>query len=120
MHIWGKPGVDWEGIDAAAEFIARWLLRAGVNVSQWKEKFGTVRVYCYFGLGYTDRVPDRIIDIVNKLIIPMQSAWYRQVYRQAIARWPHLSREIVCCADYPELLEGLYEPKSDPPESRGQ
>ena len=32
---------------------------------------------------------------------------YRRAYKLALQRWPHLRQEILCCADYSELLEGL-------------
>lgn len=50
MHTWGDEGVDWDGINDAAEFIGTELKRrARIGVTQYKEKFGTVRVYCSLG-----------------------------------------------------------------------
>ena len=51
MHQWGDEGVDWAGIDAAAAYIGLGLRKWGrVSVSQFKEKYGTVRVYCSLGV----------------------------------------------------------------------
>ena len=51
MHVWGDKDVDWQGIDDAASYIGDGLRFWGrVSVSQYKEKYGTVRVYCSLGL----------------------------------------------------------------------
>jgi hypothetical protein len=50
MHNWGDEKVDWEGIEDSAEFIGLNLRKWGrIGVRQYKEKFGTVRVYCHLG-----------------------------------------------------------------------
>jgi len=140
MHHWGDQSVDWNGISTAAEFIALRLGWARIGVLDAKEKWGTVRVYCTFGwsslhsifypryhyiqwknpilkwLEYNAQVM-WTVQKLGRILVPLQRAWYRQVYKQAISRWPHLAEEITCCADYRELLEGLYEP--NPPEPRG-
>jgi len=127
-HRWGDEDVDWEGIDRAAAFIGQNLRKWGrVNVSQYKEKWGTVRVYCYLGLsswhqlthpGYAFnqwplwlwRLSFRfhwILIPVNKIILPYHKWLYRFLYKKAIERYPHLRDEILDCADWDELLEGL-------------
>ena len=128
MHSWGDKHVDWQGIDDAAYFIGHSLKTyARLSVSQWKEKFGTVRVYCYFGW-YTLHYavwPGRIyrpkwwpmgFDIwlsqtwawkwLNYWVIGFHQWAYVLAYRVAVARWPHLYKEIVSAADYGELFEG--------------
>ena len=51
MHFWGDEDVDWKGIGDAAEYIGKGLRKWGrINVVQYKEKFGTVRVYCSLGI----------------------------------------------------------------------
>lgn len=85
MHRWGDEGVDWEGINNAAEFIAKTLEDQGLTVTECKEKYGTVRVSCYFNV-------DSDFDV------------YRKAYEQAIERWPHLRAEILSDADYPDHL----------------
>lgn len=128
MHKWGDKNVDWDGIEAAASFIGLRLRKWGrIHVSQYKEKWGEVRVYCSFGWysfhGITHpghafcRYPawlwkinsglGRVVCLLNWLVIPYQQWLYRRTYAQAVRRWPHLRAEILCCADWDELLKGL-------------
>ena len=128
MHSWGDEGVDWEGINDAAEFIGLWLSKwARLNVSCWKEKFGTVRVYCSFGWSsvYSIWRPSHVwipkwwpykfdlwignsylFVLLNKLVIPLQERAYVWRYKKAVEKWPHLYKEIVSGANYGELFEG--------------
>lgn len=117
--------IDWQGIEDAAYFIGWWLARWGrMNVSQCKEKFGTTRVYCSFGWDslysiYRPRhawipswwphrldfvISGTILPILNRFVIPIQERLYAWRYGQTIKKWPHLKEEILCGADYPELL----------------
>jgi hypothetical protein len=127
MHQWGEENVDWKGLDDAAYYIGGQLARWGrIHVSQTKEKFGTVRVYCSFGWDsfyglwrprYC-RVPtwwpwkldlmtfSRIESLVNKVAIPYQKWIYKRTYRKTVQKWPHLYQEIVSCADWGELFDG--------------
>jgi len=112
----------------AARFIGLRLRRWGrIHVSQYKVKWGTVRVYCSFGWysfhgithpGYAysqypkwlwrlalDTGP--LIRMFNWLVVPYQQWLYRRTYAQAVKRWSHLRAEILCAADWPELLKGL-------------
>ena len=133
MHIWGDENVDWKGIEDAAEFIhAELIRRARINVSQSKEKYGTVRVYCYLGwssfhslcypgycssqwlkwytrwLWYLDCVVGyRFFNLFQNRIIKWHSRVYRQVYVEAVAKWPHLRDEILVMADFQELVDGI-------------
>lgn len=128
MHSWGDEGVDWKGIDEAGWFIGGWLRRwVRMGVTQIKEKYGTVRVYCGFGWstfyeiwrpGYAwaptwypwrlDMEISRfIMPILNRIVIPIQKSAYRWRYKKAIQKWPHLKEEILDCADWNEELEGL-------------
>ena len=125
MHSWGDENVDWEGIDDAAYFIGHWLSTyARISVMQYKEKFGTVRVYCHFGLTgvyslwrpgyvwYPKWWPVRL-DIwlsdtllwrgLNRIVVPLQQRAYAWRYKKAVEKWPHLHDEIVSMADYGEL-----------------
>ena len=131
MHSWGDKDVDWEGINAAAAFIGRGLLFWRVPVRQWKEKFGTVRVYCSFGFtnlnsfthpGYAYNQYPHCLDWVNYpgryspirllfwtlnlMIVPFHKWLYQWYYARACRRWPHLKKEIIYGADYHELLGG--------------
>jgi hypothetical protein len=129
MHYWGDEGVDWEGIDAAAQYIGEGLRKWRVDVRQWKEKYGTVRVYCGLGLqnlhqlthpGYCYNQwpkwawkaqflwPARaLVRILNLFVLPLHIWLYKRYYREAVRRWPHLKKEILCCADFDELLVGI-------------
>lgn len=128
MHSWGDKGVDWKGINDAAEYIGEWLKTyARMGVSQHKEKFGTVRVYCHFGwsgvysiwrpsyVWYPKWWPMRLdfwlaetraFGWLNSAVVRLQQVAYVHRYRKAVERWPHLYREIVSAADYGELFEG--------------
>lgn len=132
MHNWGDETVDWEGISNAASFIALNLKKWGrVPVRDWKEKFGTVRIYCSMGWSsihdithpgyvYTQyprggilfylnyaRWMWRVMWLLNLAVVPFHCWLYRRLYRLAVQRWPHLRQEILCAADYHELLKGL-------------
>lgn len=124
MHKWGDLNVDWDGICDSAEFIGKNLKRFGrVDVSQYKEKFGTVRVYMngfgiftlhdithpgYVYYQYKYANIEVIPNWLNKLvIIPYQKFLYRFLYKKMVRKFSHLREEILCCADYPELLNGL-------------
>lgn len=129
MHTWGD-NVDWDGINDAAELIGTGLRKWGrIQVTQYKEKYGTVRVYCYFGIGtwqglfkpgfVYNRWPRWIWKLEFNPIVaglraiftwcfyPWQKFIYRWYYRRAVRRWPHLREEILCCADVDELLKDL-------------
>lgn len=128
MHSWGDEGVDWEGINDAARFIARTISLFGrVSVFDYKEKFGTARVYCSFGWSglysiwrpthcwYPKWWPTKLdfwigqtrpfLKLVD-FILPLQYKLYAYAYKIAVHRWPHLYNEIVSMADHGELLEG--------------
>lgn len=127
MHNWGDENVDWEGINNAAQFIARNLVRWGrMGVRDYKEKFGTVRVYVGMGwyslLSFTHPgychygpYPDWLAKfdiwyghwlgrLTNWVVMPYHQWLYRQVYRAAIRRWPHLRKEILAGCDWHEIL----------------
>jgi hypothetical protein len=123
MHNWGDARVDWRGIDEAASYIGENCRKWGrIGVSQYKEKYGTVRVYCHFGFydlssliypGYhyypkwTKWMRYVPISWLNRLIVPIQTRIYRHFYKQAVKKWPHLTDEILCAADWDEYLVGL-------------
>lgn len=128
-HNWGEQGIDWHGIEDSAYYIDETLKKYGrICVMDSKEKYGTVRVYCTLGWcslhcivypgymfsqfpGWLWRLDCDICGLVcrvlNILAMPYHKWLYRHVYSNAVDRWPHLRNEILCCADFPELLEGL-------------
>jgi len=130
MHSWGDKNIDWKGINDAAEYIGTNLRKWGrVEVRQYKEKYGTVRVYCSFGWscllsithpGYCHYpypkwlvtldiyVFSKIIpSLCNWLVIPLQTWLYRKLYADMVKKYPHLREEILCAADWEEFLKGL-------------
>lgn len=129
-HLWGEEGFDWAGLDAAAAYIAKGLRKWGrVGVTQYKEKYGTARIYVSFGFGISwwpqlthpgycrntwpkwtwlfQHKPQWAFRLLNIVVVPYHKWLYRRYYRRAIKQWPHLCDEILCCADFPEILEGL-------------
>lgn len=128
MHSWGDEDVDWNGINDAAYYIAHWLKTwTRLNVLDYKEKFGTVRVYCSFGwygvysiwrpsyCWYPKWWPMRadmwigntfLFRLLNRLVIKVQHKAYAWRYKKAVEKWPHLRDEILSMADYGELFEG--------------
>ena len=131
-HYWNdpsEPDFDWAGVSAAAEYIGTRLIKWGrVNVRQWKEKFGGVRVYC--SLGFVDwqqithpghafiRWPSWLYWglfehlhwlqwLVNLLVLPYHRWLYARIYRLAVEKWPHLREEILEPADHEEFLQPL-------------
>jgi len=39
--------------------------------------------------------------------VPYQKFIYRRAYKKAIEKYPAIRENILCAADYPNLLEGL-------------
>lgn len=132
MHRWGDDDVDWGGINEAASYIGLWLRRwARVDVLDYKEKYGTVRVYCSLGwsnihdvthpghsftqykqdsllwrLNYAEW-PTHVFQALNLVVVPVHARLYRWRYKRAVKRWPRLRCEILNSAAYSELLVGL-------------
>ena len=129
MHTWGDEGVDWEGINDAAEYIGHHLRKYARLGNSCKEKWGTVRVsilsFGWYGIyplyrpsyyWYPTWWPmkldfwlanTRVFRWLNtKVIVPVQKKMYVFVYKRAVQKWPHLYKEIVSQADYGELFEG--------------
>lgn len=87
-------------LEEAAEFIGINLKRfGGINVFQYKEKYGTVRVYCEFG--------SYAFPFLNPILIPYQSWVYKKVYQRAVNLYPDLADRITKCADYKHLLKEI-------------
>lgn len=128
-HRWGG-GFEYFGeVGEAAEEIGMFLKRWGrVGVIQTKEKYGTARVYLSFGWsqmfsithpGYVySRYPQwlwkfdiyyisKVVRLFNPIVVRWHHFLYRLAYRRAIAKYPMIREEILCGADYSELLEGL-------------
>jgi len=132
-HNWSDKEFDFKGISDAAEFIGNTLRKYyRVSVRQHKEKYGQVRVYLslgwssihdithagyyhtqytkdgfWYNLNYNTTFNSIVFGALNLVMIPFHKVVYRWIYKRAVRRWPHLTAEILCSADYPELLTGL-------------
>lgn len=130
MHSWGSwPDELFWDVGHAADYIGRWLRKwARMSVTDYKEKFGTIRVYCSFGWDtfYTAFYPGYMwikpwwpykLDLwishhtpllkwINCIVVPIQKWAYVWRYERAVRRWPHLYNEIVSMADWGELFDG--------------
>lgn len=123
-HTWGSWPDEWfsqvgQAADEIGEFCRRW---GRIQVNQSKEKYGSVRVYCHFGLYNLNCVfypgyhyiqePRRLMNIripawISTVFFPYQKFIYRLAYKRALKKYPMIHNEILCCADYDEFLEGL-------------
>lgn len=117
-------------LDLIAHEIGQYCIKYGrIAVTQTKEKFGTVRVYCSFGIWslhsliwphYVYKHPSYpqwlwkldcslygswFARIVNVIIFPWQKFIYNRAYQKAIKKYPHLKDDITCAADYEEYLD---------------
>ena len=131
MHHWGDENVDWKGINDCTSYIGKNLLKWGrCNVWQYKEKYGTVRVYMG-GFGWTSLhnithpgyafskypkwlwnldciILSKIIPVLfNWIIVPYHKWLYKKLYSDMIKKYPHLKKEILYLADYYELLKKI-------------
>jgi hypothetical protein len=132
-HIWGEEGFDWDGLNAAGNYIQYYCTKYGRIGIHQKEKYGTLRVDAYFtstvhdvicpGYYFTRYPNDTLRDLdyffsehsrwLFKPFNAYQRFIYRLVYKRAVKKWPHLIEEILIDADHPELLQGLgYEFKN--------
>lgn len=129
IHYWGDKDVDWNGIDDAAHIIGKICTRYGRMMCHTKEKYATVRAYTTFGYlclhgliypGYVgNQFPKWLWHLDCKYIGPFlqkfftrpfvwwQVKVYQYAYKTALKKYPHLREEILCCADYHELLKDL-------------
>ena len=130
MHDWSDDNVDWHGISKSAEEIRNFLVKWGrVGVRDYKEKFGTVRVYLSLGWeqmhsithpGHMySRYPkwlwkldiwylSKVIRLLNYVVVPYHIWLYKLAYKRAVIKRPHLVAEIMCAADFHELLTDLF------------
>ncbi len=118
----------YQDINDAAAYIQEYCIKWARLGGDAKEKYGTVRFSPDFGLSLHNliypghcfyRFPKWLITADLYVITPMlnklfgviwhkwQSYIYRKAYKNAVSKWPHLRKEILCAADYDEFLEGL-------------
>lgn len=118
--------------DIPHEYIGRRLRWLGIRVDDMKEKWGTHRVYCSFGItdihsliypgyhyvkftGWRKDLYYRTAHLqwilfrklVNWWLVPLQRRWYRKVYQMAIRKFPDRAQAILIGADEWDLLDGL-------------
>lgn len=129
IHMWGEENFDWRGLDWCVNYLNKNLRRWGrINVRQTKEKWGMIRCYCSLGwynlfsithpgwvsykvagypkwlMSFDIFVLSRIIPHLNYIIVPYHKWLYRRLYKNCVKKYPHLREEILCMADFPELL----------------
>lgn len=131
FHHWSDKAFDWKSLDDAVDIIYDTCIRWGRFGGQCKEKFGCIRFYVKFKPlsfealiypGYYYRkFPPWISTLDDKVFSPvlqfffgkLWNKWQRKVYnwayQRALRKYPHLWDEILCDADFPELIEGGQE-----------
>lgn len=120
--------IDYGALDDIAYSIGQDLRFWRVSVRDTKEKHGTVRVYCSFGIdslhtlvypGYAyNQFPDWLRKLDARVISPflyksglgsltarLHTKVYAKVYKKYMDRYPQYARNILAGADYRELLE---------------
>ena len=133
MHDWGDEDWNyWDDLSKACAIIRFWCFKIGRFGGQIKEKYGTLRFYANFhyqlhDLFYPGHYYIRWGNFLNRLDLTItqgklaclyqpfigapirvyQRFIYRFAYKRALSAFPHIREEILCCADYPELLKDL-------------
>ncbi len=130
MHDWSDESFDWKSLNEAEGILSDTLRFYRVPVRDIKEKYGTLR--CYTGLGWTSfhsiaypgyvygQFPNWLwkLDVyygypilkytgIAYLSYKLHCWAYRRGYAKIVKKFPHIRTEILCCADYDELLKGL-------------
>jgi hypothetical protein len=130
-HEWGEKDFDWNGLDEAVTYISGFCKKWGRLGGQAKEKWGCVRFYARFGTysllslthpNYCHYGPYpkwlMTLDIwygskilkytgIRWIFSKIQPIVYNRAYQNALKKWPHLRAEILCDADYLELIKGV-------------
>lgn len=85
-----------------------------IELDQVKEKFGTVRVYCYLGarelvMNEFKKLPEEKRKSVSFTefqftCLLRDARHYRKMYNDALKLWPYYGYAIFTCASYPFLL----------------
>lgn len=126
MHSWGDKDFDWKALDDAGRDLEKFCRRYGRLGLHVKEKYGTLRAYTHFCSypilhslvypGYVfNQFPKWLWNLDCSYLSPClewalphiqkyQSFIYRKGYEKIVKKYPHIKKEIICCADYPELL----------------
>jgi len=122
-HYWGEwPDKRFADVGHSAQFIGDYCRKYGrINVTTTKEKYGTARVYCSFGIssfhclthpGYVygrypkwlwnlncdfsySKVGHLFFRLLNKIVVPYQMFIYRRAYELAFKKWPLIKKELL-------------------------
>lgn len=120
MHSWGDTDMDWEGLNDAGRYIARYCkTRAWMRI-HWKEKWGCIRFeYTYSSLFENPihsiiwpghlfiRYSNRMLRIdkmlgsilttlrITRAIRSYQTWVFKRAIRNAVKKWPHIREEIL-------------------------
>src|ERR1700677_1913581 len=129
-HEWGEEGFDWNGLDDAGRIVQDACRRYGRFGGQVKEKWGCLRFYAHFSgfslhaifyPGYVycqfpkwlwnlDCTLSRtVFKPLHGVTYWWQTKVYNWAYQLALKKYPHLRDEILCDADFPELITGGME-----------
>lgn len=124
-HCWGDDWKYWDDLNEVVGWMWTNSRRWGRIGGDIKEKYGTLRFYVKFHSMFQDLFypgycrnmwPNWAFRLdmavymskynpIRWLIQKYQFWVYKLLYRRAVAKWPHISDEIVCDADVPELLD---------------
>ena len=131
-HDWSDNEFPWEKLNDAMNIIEKTCYRYGRFGGQIKEKFGTIRFYVrffdgtlhsllypgYWRIRYPWFYHNIDVPIIYRLTTTLKIAaaiiwWQKKVYGwahgRALKKYPTLAEEILCDADYPELIKGGIE-----------
>lgn len=129
MHVWGDNWPHWEDINKAVNLI-NWYARKGLLSTDAKEKWGELRWYTtgmgrivclhdilkaghyYYRYGADDKPIMNIIDKMScsylrpfsGLLLEYKKFMYGYAYHKVVKKFPHITKEILGCVEYPELL----------------
>lgn len=128
-HYWGDGFEYFSDAEKAADYIGDFCVKWGrIPVTQTKEKYGTVRVYCTLGTiwglhgllkpnycyyqwpKWTREINSFFEKVFNKfsfIIFPYHKFIYNMAYWNALKKWPHIRGEILCCADHLKYIKGV-------------
>ncbi len=137
MHSWGDGFKYFNDVEQAAQEIREFCVRWGRLGGQAKEKYGTVRFYAWFGVRGIHNLThpgwahyawySKWLITCDLYYFPTLFKWtgiswffskwqpfiYGVAYSRAIKKYPHIKREIISGADYPELIKEAKDGKEE-------
>lgn len=127
-HDWSEKDFDWKGLNDCLTILYRIARRYGRLGGDIKEKWGQARFYARFGhlslhtLVYPGYVYNQFPDwlwrldcaiigpslrfLFERLFARWQMKAYNTAYQRCLKKYPHLRAELLCGADWPELIRG--------------